>query len=50
LGPGRTSGGTVPAHQLEPVRRGIDHYRQVKQRLEQISEINRELLRRGRKG
>jgi hypothetical protein len=50
LGPGHTTGGTVSAHQLEPVRRGIERYHQVKQRLEQISEINRELLRRERKG
>jgi len=50
LGPGRTTGGTVPVHQLEQVRRGIERYHQVKQRLEQISEINRELLRRERKG
>ena len=50
LGPGHTTGGTVPTHQLEQVRRGIDRYHQVKQRLEQISAINRELLRRERKG
>jgi hypothetical protein len=49
LGPGRTTGGVVAAPQLEQVRRGIDRYRQVKQRLEQISDINRELLRRARK-
>lgn len=50
LGPGRTTGGVVSAQQLEQVRRGIERYRQVKQRLEQISNINRELLRRARKG
>jgi len=44
-------GSTVPSHQLEPVRRWIENYHRVKERLEKISEINRELLRRdkGRK-
>jgi hypothetical protein len=50
LGPGRTTGGVVSARQLEEVRLGIDRYHQVKQGLEQISNINRELLRRARKG
>ena len=49
LGPGRTTGATVARHQVEQVRHGIKYYRQVKEGLEQISEINRELLRRDRK-
>ena len=42
----RRSGFTVPASQLEQVRGWIENYHQVKERLEKISEINRELLRR----
>jgi hypothetical protein len=49
LGPGRTTGATVGAERLEQVRAWIDNYRQVKDHLEKISEINRELLRRERK-
>jgi len=49
LGPGRTTGGIVAAEQLDQVRRWIENYHQVKERLEKISEINRELLRRSRK-
>ena len=48
LGAGRTTGGVVSAEQLERVRRWIDNYQKVKQHLEKISEINRELLRRER--
>jgi hypothetical protein len=40
------SGSTVPADQLEQVRRWIENYHRVKEHLEQISDINRELLRR----
>jgi len=40
------AGVTVPADQLELVRRWIENYHRVKQHLEKISEINRELLRR----
>ena len=40
------SGSTVPAEQVEQVRRWIENYHRVKQHLEKISEINRELLRR----
>lgn len=40
------TGATVPAEQVEQVRRWIENYHQVKDRLEKISEINRELLRR----
>jgi len=46
LGPGRTTGGVVPAEQVEQVRRWIGNYQQLKRALEKISEINRELLRR----
>lgn len=49
LGPGRTTGGIVAAEQLSQVRRWIGNYRQVKERLEEISSINRELLRRARR-
>ncbi len=45
------TGGTVPSYQVQQVRRWIENYHQVKERLEKISDINRELLRRdkGRK-
>lgn len=36
----------MPAEQVEQVRRFIDNYHQVKERLEKISDSNRELLRR----
>lgn len=49
LGPGRTTSAVVPADQLEAVRRWIENYRKIKEDLEKISEINRELLRRQRK-
>ena len=49
LGPGRTTGGIVAAQQLGQVRSWIDNYHKVKEHLEKISEINRELLRRWRK-
>ena len=39
-------GSTVPTEQVEQVRRWIDNYHRVKERLEKISDINRELLRR----
>jgi hypothetical protein len=48
LGTGRTAGGVVPPEQVEQVRRWIENYRKVKDDLEKISEINRELLRRSR--
>ncbi len=48
LGPGRTTGGIIPAEQVEEVRGWIENYHQVKEHLEKISEINRELLRRQR--
>jgi len=40
------SGSTVPAEHVEQVRRWIENYHRVKQHLEKICEINRELLRR----
>lgn len=43
------TGTTVPSHQLERVRRWIENYHRVKDRLEKISDINRELLRREKK-
>jgi hypothetical protein len=49
LGPGRTTGAAVARHQVEQVRQWIQCYHQVKEGLERISEINRELLRRERK-
>jgi len=39
-------GATVPAEQVEQVRRWIENYHRVKEHLERISDINRELLRR----
>jgi len=49
LAPGRTTGGIVAAEQLDQVRRWIGNYHQVKEHLEEISTINRELLRRARR-
>lgn len=40
------SGCTVPGDQVEQVRRWIQNYHQVKENLEKISDINRELMRR----
>jgi hypothetical protein len=40
------TGSTVPPEQVQQVRRWIDNYHRVKERLEKISDINRELLRR----
>jgi len=48
LGPGRTAGGIVAPEKVAEVRAWIENYRQLKDRLEQISDINRELLRRQR--
>ena len=48
LGAGRTTGGIIPPEQAEQVRGWIKNYHQLKERLEKISEINRELLRRQR--
>jgi hypothetical protein len=46
LGPGRTTGGIISADQVEQVRRWIENFQRLKEDLERISEINRELLRR----
>lgn len=48
LGPGRTTGGIVPAEKIDQVQGWIENYHKVKDHLEKISEINRELLRRQR--
>lgn len=49
LGPGRTTGGIISAEHVERVRAWIENYHTLKDHLEKISEINRELLRRDRK-
>src|SRR5579862_5035009 len=48
LGPGKTTGGIVAPEKLEHVRGLVQNYQKVKDHLEKISEINRELLRRER--
>jgi hypothetical protein len=48
LGPGKTTGGIVAADKLEQVRSWVQNYQKVKDHLEKISAINRELLRRER--
>ena len=48
LGPGRTTGGIVPEEKVPEVRGWIENYHQLKEHIEKISEINRELLRRER--
>lgn len=48
LSPGHTTGVIVPPDQVKEVQGWIENYHQVKQRLENISDINRELLRRRR--
>src|SRR5690349_14752960 len=45
----RRIGSTVPAEQLQQVRGWIENYHRVKEHLEKISDINRELLRRQKK-
>jgi hypothetical protein len=49
LGPGRTTGGIIGAELVDRVRTWIENYHTLKDHLEKISEINRELLRRDRK-
>lgn len=49
LGPGQTTGTTVTPAQVAQVRSWIGNYRRLKEDLEKISDINRELLRRERK-
>ena len=48
LGRGHTTGGVIPADKVDQVRGWIENYQAVRDRLEKISEINRELLRRER--
>jgi hypothetical protein len=48
MGPGRTTGGIVAEEEVAEVRGWIENYRKVKDHLEKISNINRELLRRQR--
>lgn len=48
LGVGQTSSSVVTADQLDRVRKWIDNHQQVKEALDRISDINRELLRRER--
>ena len=48
LGRGQTTGGIIPPEKVEEVRVWIENYHKVKEHLEKISEINRELLRRQR--
>lgn len=43
------TGITVPAEKADQVRRWIENYQALKDRLEKISDINRELLRREKK-
>jgi len=46
LGRGRTRGGVIAADQVDQVRGWIENDQAVKDRLEKISDIHRELLRR----
>ena len=48
LGPGRTTGGIISEEQVAEVRGWIENYHKLKDHIEKISEINRELLRRER--
>ena len=48
LGKGRTTGGIIPEDRVGEVRLWIENYHRLKDQLEKISEINRELLRRER--
>ena len=50
LGVGRTASCTLAREQVDRVRRWIQNHRRVKEQLEKISDINRELLRRERQG
>jgi hypothetical protein len=43
------SGCTAPGDQVDQVRRWIENYRQAKESLEKISDINRELVLRRKK-
>src|SRR5579884_4024717 len=48
LGPKKTTGGIIPAETVVRVRTWIANYQNLREALEKISEINRELLRRER--
>ena len=48
LGPGRTTGSIIPEEKVDEVRGWIENYHNLKDQLEKISDINRELLRRER--
>jgi hypothetical protein len=48
LGPGRTTGAIIAEEQVAEVRGWIENYHKLKDQIEKISEINRELLRRQR--
>jgi hypothetical protein len=48
LGRGRTTGGIIPEENVAEVHGWIENYHKLKEQLEKISEINRELLRRAR--
>ena len=48
LSVGRTTGTAVATEQVEQVRRWIENHHTIKEHLEKISDINRELLRRER--
>ena len=48
LGRGRTTGGIISEEKVAEVRSWIENYHKLKDHLEKISEINRELLRRER--
>ena len=48
LGKGRTTGGIIPVEKVDEVRGWIENYHNLKDHLEKISDINRELLRRER--
>lgn len=48
LGPGRTTGSIISDEKVDEVRNWIENYHKLKDQLEKISDINRELLRRER--
>ena len=48
LGRGRTTGGIISEEKVAEVRGWIENYHKLKEHIEKIAEINRELLRRER--
>jgi len=48
LGQGRTTGSIISDEKVDEVRGWIENYHKLKEQLEKISDINRELLRRQR--